>query len=103
MQKPWLILTSLYSSPHTHTHTRTHTHTHPSPFSLSLPISSNNVVLETDEKYSLNEDGSELLIKDVTKVDEGDYTCMAKNKAGEKEEEVSLNVFGKRIFSVCTS
>uniref|UniRef100_A0A8C5ARD4 Neural cell adhesion molecule 1a n=1 Tax=Gadus morhua TaxID=8049 RepID=A0A8C5ARD4_GADMO len=44
-------------------------------------------------KYSLNEDGSELLIKDVTKVDEGDYTCMAKNKAGEKEEEVSLNVF----------
>ncbi|XP_056450193.1 neural cell adhesion molecule 1a isoform X1 [Gadus chalcogrammus] len=53
----------------------------------------NNVVLETDEKYSLNEDGSELLIKDVTKVDEGDYTCMAKNKAGEKEEEVSLNVF----------
>ncbi|CAL8278928.1 unnamed protein product [Arctogadus glacialis] len=53
----------------------------------------NNVVLETDEKYSLNEDGSELLIKDVTKVDEGDYTCMARNKAGEKEEEVSLNVF----------
>uniref|UniRef100_A0A8C4ZZD3 Neural cell adhesion molecule 1a n=1 Tax=Gadus morhua TaxID=8049 RepID=A0A8C4ZZD3_GADMO len=62
----------------------------------------NNVVLETDEKYSLNEDGSELLIKDVTKVDEGDYTCMAKNKAGEKEEEVSLNVFGKRI-SLCMS
>lgn len=50
-----------------------------------------------DEKYSLNEDGSELVIKDVKKVDEGDYTCIAKNKAGEKSEEVSLNVFGKKI------
>lgn len=58
---------------------------------------SNNVVLETGDKYSLNEDGSELVIKDVKKVDEGDYTCIAKNKAGEKAEEVSLNVFGKRI------
>ncbi|KAM3869454.1 neural cell adhesion molecule 1a [Diretmus argenteus] len=53
----------------------------------------NNVVLETDDKYSLNEDGSELIIKDVKKVDEGDYTCIAKNKAGDKAEEVSLNVF----------
>uniref|UniRef100_A0A3Q3L298 Neural cell adhesion molecule 1a n=1 Tax=Mastacembelus armatus TaxID=205130 RepID=A0A3Q3L298_9TELE len=41
----------------------------------------------------LNEDGSELVIKNVKKVDEGDYTCIAKNKAGEKAEEVSLNVF----------
>ncbi|MEQ2271332.1 hypothetical protein XENORESO_002731 [Xenotaenia resolanae] len=53
----------------------------------------NNVVLETGDKYSLNEDGSELVIKEVKKVDEGDYTCIAKNKAGEKSEEVSLNVF----------
>ncbi|XP_028277285.1 LOW QUALITY PROTEIN: neural cell adhesion molecule 1-like [Parambassis ranga] len=53
----------------------------------------NNVVLESGDKYSLNEDGSELVIKDVKKVDEGDYTCIAKNKAGEKSEEVSLNVF----------
>ncbi|XP_067464849.1 neural cell adhesion molecule 1a isoform X2 [Thunnus thynnus] len=53
----------------------------------------NNIVLETGDKYSLNEDGSELVIKDVKKVDEGDYTCIAKNKAGEKTEEVSLNVF----------
>lgn len=53
----------------------------------------NNVVLETGDKYSLNEDGSELVIKDVKKVDEGDYTCIARNKAGEKAEEVSLNVF----------
>ncbi|XP_017575336.1 neural cell adhesion molecule 1a isoform X10 [Pygocentrus nattereri] len=53
----------------------------------------NNVVLVPDEKYSLNEDGSELTIKDVKKVDEGDYFCIARNKAGAKEEEVSLNVF----------
>ncbi|XP_051793327.1 neural cell adhesion molecule 1-A-like isoform X2 [Acanthochromis polyacanthus] len=53
----------------------------------------NNVVLETGDKYSLNGDGSELEIRDVKKVDEGDYTCIAKNKAGEKSEEVSLNVF----------
>lgn len=64
---------------------------------LCLPHS-NNVVLESGDKYSLNEDGSELLIKDVKKVDEGDYTCMAKNKAGEKSEEVSLNVFGERFL-----
>ncbi|XP_055731648.1 neural cell adhesion molecule 1-like isoform X14 [Salvelinus fontinalis] len=53
----------------------------------------NNIVLESDDKYGLNNDGSELIIKDVKKVDEGDYTCIARNKAGEKEEEVSLNVF----------
>uniref|UniRef100_A0A8C6UT68 Neural cell adhesion molecule 1a n=1 Tax=Neogobius melanostomus TaxID=47308 RepID=A0A8C6UT68_9GOBI len=44
------------------------------------------------DKYSLNEDGSELLIRDVKKVDEGEYTCIARNKAGEKAEEVSLKV-----------
>uniref|UniRef100_A0A8C1YMP9 Neural cell adhesion molecule 1a n=1 Tax=Cyprinus carpio TaxID=7962 RepID=A0A8C1YMP9_CYPCA len=44
-------------------------------------------------KYSLNEDGSELTIKDVTKLDEGDYQCIARNKAGERSEEVSLSVF----------
>nr|ALR85659.1 neural cell adhesion molecule 1 isoform 140b [Oncorhynchus mykiss] len=53
----------------------------------------NNIVLESDDKYGLNNDGLELIIKDVKKVDEGDYTCIARNKAGEKEEEVSLNVF----------
>lgn len=54
-------------------------------------------MLESGDKYSLNEDGSELMIKDVKKVDEGDYTCIAKNKAGEKAQEVSLNVFGKMM------
>lgn len=69
-------------------------------FSCFRLCCSNNVVLESGDKYSLNEDGSELIIKDVKKVDEGDYTCIAKNKAGEKAEEVSLNVFGKAIM--CT-
>ncbi|KAJ8267086.1 hypothetical protein GJAV_G00138170 [Gymnothorax javanicus] len=54
-----------------------------------------NVVLETDDKYSVSEDGSELMIKDVKKVDEGDYICIAKNKAGETDTEISLNVFVK--------
>ncbi|XP_053096062.1 neural cell adhesion molecule 1a isoform X3 [Pangasianodon hypophthalmus] len=53
----------------------------------------NKVVLVADEKYSLNDDGSELTIKDVKKLDEGDYTCIARNKAGEKQEEISLKVF----------
>ncbi|XP_056588009.1 neural cell adhesion molecule 1a isoform X4 [Triplophysa dalaica] len=52
-----------------------------------------NIVLESNEKYSLNEDGSELTIKDVKKVDEGDYQCIARNKAGERSKEVSLSVF----------
>lgn len=55
----------------------------------------NDVVLEAGEKYSFNEDGSEMTIMDVTKLDEGEYTCIAKNKAGESEQELSLRVFGK--------
>ncbi|KAF7669820.1 hypothetical protein LDENG_00134120 [Lucifuga dentata] len=55
----------------------------------------NGVVLETGEKYSFNEDGSEMTIMDVTKLDEGEYTCIAKNKAGESEQELSLRVFAK--------
>ncbi|XP_046898889.1 neural cell adhesion molecule 1a isoform X3 [Hypomesus transpacificus] len=59
----------------------------------SVTWARNQVVLVSDEKFSLNEDGSELTILDVNKLDEGDYTCIARNKAGEKEGEVSLNVF----------
>ncbi|XP_026233321.1 neural cell adhesion molecule 1b isoform X4 [Anabas testudineus] len=55
----------------------------------------NEVVLEAGEKYSFNEDGSEMTIMDVTKLDEGDYICIAKNKAGESEQELSLRVFVK--------
>ncbi|XP_051535433.1 neural cell adhesion molecule 1b isoform X3 [Myxocyprinus asiaticus] len=53
----------------------------------------NNVQLESGDKYNFNEDGSEMTILDVTKLDEGDYTCIAKNKAGESEQELSLKVF----------
>lgn len=54
--------------------------------------------LEAGEKYSFNEDGSEMTIMDVTKLDEGEYTCIAKNKAGESDQELSLRVFGKNVF-----
>ncbi|KAF7699940.1 hypothetical protein HF521_002898 [Silurus meridionalis] len=53
------------------------------------------VLLETGDKYSFNEDGSEITIMDVRKLDEGDYTCIARNKAGTSEEEASLRVFVK--------
>lgn len=56
----------------------------------------NEVVLEAGEKYSFNEDGSEMTLLDVTKLDEGEYTCIARNKAGESEKELSLRVFGKQ-------
>ncbi|KAM7399167.1 hypothetical protein PAMP_018454 [Pampus punctatissimus] len=55
----------------------------------------NQVVLEAGEKYSFNEDGSEMSIMEVTKLDEGEYTCIAKNKAGESDQELSLRVFVK--------
>ncbi|XP_068172869.1 neural cell adhesion molecule 1b isoform X3 [Antennarius striatus] len=55
----------------------------------------NEVVLEGGEKYNFNEDGSEITIMDVSKLDEGDYTCIAKNKAGESEQELSLRVYVK--------
>uniref|UniRef100_A0AAV2J6J8 Ig-like domain-containing protein n=1 Tax=Knipowitschia caucasica TaxID=637954 RepID=A0AAV2J6J8_KNICA len=53
----------------------------------------NNVVLVSGEKYDVSDDGSELLIRDMKKVDEGEYTCIARNKAGEQSQEVSLRVF----------
>ncbi|TNN73226.1 Neural cell adhesion molecule 1 [Liparis tanakae] len=55
----------------------------------------NEVALEAGEKYSFNDDGSEMTLMDVTKLDEGDYACIAKNKAGESEKELSLRVFVK--------
>ncbi|CAM9106792.1 unnamed protein product, partial [Lampetra planeri] len=55
----------------------------------------NQLVLEAGAKYSFNDDGSEMSIMDVTKLDEGDYTCIAKNKAGESNQELSLRVFVK--------
>lgn len=53
-------------------------------------------MLEAGEKYSFNDDGSEMTIMEVSKLDEGDYTCIARNKAGESDQELSLTVFGKK-------
>ncbi|XP_077064805.1 neural cell adhesion molecule 1b isoform X7 [Siphateles boraxobius] len=53
----------------------------------------NNIPLESGDKYNFNEDGSEMTIQDVTKLDEGDYSCIALNKAGKSEQELSLKVF----------
>ncbi|XP_051788341.1 neural cell adhesion molecule 1a isoform X9 [Erpetoichthys calabaricus] len=61
----------------------------------SVSWARNKVVLERGDKYSFNSDGSEMTIFTVKKVDQGEYTCIAKNKAGEKEQEISLNVFVK--------
>uniref|UniRef100_A0A667XNT8 Neural cell adhesion molecule 1b n=1 Tax=Myripristis murdjan TaxID=586833 RepID=A0A667XNT8_9TELE len=55
----------------------------------------NGIVLDAGEKYSFNDDGSEMTIMDVAKLDEGEYTCIAKNKAGESDHELSLRVFVK--------
>jgi len=62
---------------------------------LALSFLRNNIPLESGDKYNFNEDGSEMTIQDVTKLDEGDYTCIASNKAGKSEQELSLKVFGK--------
>lgn len=62
----------------------------------------NGVVLEAGEKYSFNDDGSEMTLMDVAKLDEGEYTCIAKNKAGESEQELSLRVFGKAEHFIYT-
>lgn len=58
------------------------------------------VLQESGEKYSFNEDGSEMTIMEVAKLDEGEYTCIAKNKAGESEQELSLRVFGEGLLSL---
>ncbi|KAM6933620.1 neural cell adhesion molecule 1-like isoform 2-T2 [Xenentodon cancila] len=55
----------------------------------------NGINLDAGDKYSFNEDGSEMTIMDITKLDEGEYTCIAKNKAGEADQELSLRVFVK--------
>ncbi|NXI34882.1 NCAM1 protein, partial [Galbula dea] len=50
---------------------------------------------DDEEKYSFNSDGSELIIKQVEKSDEAEYTCIAENKAGEQDATIHLKVFAK--------
>ncbi|XP_060702956.1 neural cell adhesion molecule 1-like isoform X8 [Hemiscyllium ocellatum] len=55
-----------------------------------------DVVIEADgDKYIMNEDGSELTINKISKRDDGDYICIAQNKAGDAELEITLRVFVK--------
>ncbi|XP_041030057.1 neural cell adhesion molecule 1-like isoform X4 [Carcharodon carcharias] len=55
-----------------------------------------DVVIEADgDKYIMNEDGSELTINKIGKRDDGDYICIAQNKAGDVELEITLRVFVK--------
>ncbi|XP_059495014.1 neural cell adhesion molecule 1 isoform X5 [Stegostoma tigrinum] len=55
-----------------------------------------DVVIEADgDKYIMNEDGSELTINKISKRDDGDYICIAQNKAGDAELEITLQVFVK--------
>ncbi|XP_062377648.1 neural cell adhesion molecule 1b [Sardina pilchardus] len=55
----------------------------------------NSELLEGGDKYTFTDDGSEMTIRDVRKLDEGDYTCIASNKAGSSDQELSLRVFVK--------
>ncbi|XP_072885672.1 neural cell adhesion molecule 1-like isoform X8 [Hemitrygon akajei] len=55
-----------------------------------------DVMITADgDKYSLSEDGSELTINKVGKQDDGEYICIAQNKAGDFEMEITLQVFVK--------
>src|SRR4029434_2867166 len=53
------------------------------------------VLLEEGDKYSVSEDGAEMTIRAVRKLDEGEYTCIASNKSGKSDPELSLRVCGE--------
>ncbi|XP_051895618.1 neural cell adhesion molecule 1-like isoform X8 [Pristis pectinata] len=55
-----------------------------------------DIIIRADgDKYSLSEDGSELTISKIGKRDDGEYICIAQNKAGNNELEITLQVFVK--------
>ncbi|XP_063291806.1 neural cell adhesion molecule 1 isoform X3 [Pelobates fuscus] len=47
------------------------------------------------DKYSFNEDSSEMTIYRIDKDDEAEYGCIAENKAGEDDATIALKVFAK--------
>ncbi|XP_069470360.1 neural cell adhesion molecule 1 isoform X2 [Ambystoma mexicanum] len=53
------------------------------------------MIEEDSDKYKFTEDGSKMTIFKVDKSDEGDYTCIAENKAGEQEASILLKVYAK--------
>nr|BAA24033.1 NCAM-140 [Cynops pyrrhogaster] len=53
------------------------------------------MIEDDSDKYKFTEDGSEMTIFNIDKSDEGDYTCIAENKAGEQEASILLKVYAK--------
>ncbi|XP_053308252.1 neural cell adhesion molecule 1 isoform X1 [Spea bombifrons] len=50
---------------------------------------------DEDEKYSFNDDNTEMTINRVEKDDEAEYSCIAENKAGESDAIIAVKVFAK--------
>lgn len=53
------------------------------------------LIEDIGDKYTFNEDMSEMTIHRVEKDDEADYICIAENKAGDSEATILLKVYGK--------
>ncbi|XP_077314248.1 neural cell adhesion molecule 1 isoform X3 [Lithobates pipiens] len=53
------------------------------------------LIEEVGDKYTFNEDSSEMTIHRVEKDDEAEYICIAENKAGDNEATILLKVYAK--------
>lgn len=53
------------------------------------------LIEEVGDKYTFNEDMSEMTIHRVEKDDEAEYICIAENKAGDNEATILLKVYAK--------
>ncbi|XP_072281639.1 neural cell adhesion molecule 1 isoform X9 [Pyxicephalus adspersus] len=53
------------------------------------------LIEDVGDKYTFNEDISEMTIHRVEKEDEAEYICIAENKAGDNEATVQLKVYAK--------
>ncbi len=51
-------------------------------------------ILSTNEKYSIEENGLRLKIKNLNENDAGEYSCLASNKIGEKKVMANLKIIG---------
>ena len=49
-------------------------------------------ILSTNEKYSIEENGLRLKIKNLNENDAGEYSCLASNKIGEKKVMANLKI-----------
>ncbi|KAM9299588.1 neural cell adhesion molecule 1 isoform 3-T3 [Gastrophryne carolinensis] len=53
------------------------------------------IIEDAEDKYTYNEDRSEMTINQIEKDDEADYNCVAENKAGDSEATIFLKVYAK--------